>query len=143
MKFRPGVVPQWPSSRGLMCLSVERLLQQRIVEQIDLADRQIVGGAPPGVDQLRFFGRSEWGVGALACRSACDSSWCFIEQTPRMARDHQVLIGRDDPGRDREPELRAAARRRHWQLRRALYRAIARPGTREHGCRRRARRFRP
>ena len=32
----------------------QRLAQQRIVEEIDLADRQIVGGAPVGVDQLEF-----------------------------------------------------------------------------------------
>ena len=50
MKFSPGVVPQWPSKRGLMCASFQRLLQQRIVEQIDLPDREIVGGAPIGVD---------------------------------------------------------------------------------------------
>ena len=31
-------------------LQRERLLQQRIVEEIDLPDRQVVGGAPPGVD---------------------------------------------------------------------------------------------
>ena len=28
----------------------QRLLQQRIVVEIDLADRQIVGGAPVGID---------------------------------------------------------------------------------------------
>ena len=30
----------------------ERLDEQRIVQQIDLADRQVVGRAPVGVDQL-------------------------------------------------------------------------------------------
>ena len=50
MKFWPGVVPQWPSSRGLMCSSLQRLAQQRIVEQINLPDGQIVGGPPVGVD---------------------------------------------------------------------------------------------
>ena len=54
MKFSPGVVPQWPSRRGLMCSLLERLLQQRIVEQVDLADRQIVRRAPVGVDQSAF-----------------------------------------------------------------------------------------
>ena len=29
---------------------LERLAQQRVVEQVDLADGQVVGGAPPGVD---------------------------------------------------------------------------------------------
>ena len=32
----------------------QRLAQQRVVEEIDLADRQVVGGAPVGVDQLEF-----------------------------------------------------------------------------------------
>ena len=35
-------------------LLLERLAQQRIVEQIDLADGQIVGGAPVGVDERAF-----------------------------------------------------------------------------------------
>ena len=49
MKFSPGVVPQWPSSRGLMCSSCERLAQQRVVEQVDLPDGEVVGGPPVGV----------------------------------------------------------------------------------------------
>ena len=35
---------------------LQRLAQQRIVVEIDLADRQIVGGAPVGVDQAQFVG---------------------------------------------------------------------------------------
>ena len=35
-------------------LLLERLAQKRIVEQVDLADGQIVGGAPVGVDQRAF-----------------------------------------------------------------------------------------
>ena len=31
-------------------LERQRLAQQRVVEQVDLADREVVGGAPPGVD---------------------------------------------------------------------------------------------
>ena len=42
-------------------LLLERLAQQRVVEQIDLADGQIVGGAPVGVDErgvfIRQYGR--------------------------------------------------------------------------------------
>ena len=52
MKFRPGVVPQWPSSRGLTCSGSQRLAQQRIVEQIDLADREVVRRAPVGVEPI-------------------------------------------------------------------------------------------
>ena len=36
-------------------LLLERLAQQRVVEQIDLADGQIVGGAPVGVDERGFL----------------------------------------------------------------------------------------
>ena len=46
MKLRPGEVPQWPSRRGLMCSDAQRLAQQRVVLQIDLADGQVVGGVP-------------------------------------------------------------------------------------------------
>jgi hypothetical protein len=53
MKLRPGVVPQWPPR--LYVLELERLLEQRIVEQIDLSDGEIVGGPPPGVDQFEFM----------------------------------------------------------------------------------------
>ena len=56
MKLSPGVVPQWPSRRGLTCSRLQRLAQQRVVEQVDLPDRQVVGGAPVGVDQLEGFG---------------------------------------------------------------------------------------
>jgi len=49
MKFCPGVVPQWPSS---MCFTIrqrQRPLQQRIVEKVKSADREVVRGAPVGV----------------------------------------------------------------------------------------------
>ena len=43
-----------PEKARLDVLLLERLTQQRIVEQIDLADGQIVGGAPVGVDERAF-----------------------------------------------------------------------------------------
>ena len=36
---------------GLDVLGRERLAQQRVAEQVDLPDREVVRGAPPGVDQ--------------------------------------------------------------------------------------------
>ena len=54
MKFRPGVVPQWPSSRGLTCSALSGSSEQRIVEQIDLADREIVGRAPVAVYEFEL-----------------------------------------------------------------------------------------
>jgi hypothetical protein len=35
---------------GLDVLEPERLPQQRVVQQVDLTDRQVIGGAPVGVD---------------------------------------------------------------------------------------------
>ncbi len=46
-----------PQESRLDVLLLERLAQQRIVEQIDLADRQIIGGPPVGVDQRGFVFR--------------------------------------------------------------------------------------
>jgi hypothetical protein len=46
-----------PQEARLDVLEFKRFFQQRIVEQVDLPDRQVVCGAPPGVDATRFFGR--------------------------------------------------------------------------------------
>ena len=88
MKFCPGVVPQWPSSRGLMCCRLQRLAQQRIVEQIDLTDGQIVRGAP-----VRVHARQEIGVdrGVTRQREKCVCG----------ARDHHLFVCRNDADHDR------------------------------------------
>ena len=39
-----------PEQPRLHLLGDQRLAQQRVVEQVDLPDREVVGGAPPGVD---------------------------------------------------------------------------------------------
>ena len=51
-----------PEEARLDVLLLERLAQQGIVEQVDLTDRQIVGGAPIGVDE-RSFGFRQRGSG--------------------------------------------------------------------------------
>jgi len=38
---------------GLDVFAPERLPQQRVVEQVDLSDRQVVGGAPVGVELVQ------------------------------------------------------------------------------------------
>ena len=43
-----------PEEARLDVLLLERLTQQGIVEQIDLTDRQIIGGAPVSVDERAF-----------------------------------------------------------------------------------------
>ena len=44
-------------------LERQRLAQQRVVEQVDLADREVVGGAPPRVDALQLVARERLGHG--------------------------------------------------------------------------------
>jgi hypothetical protein len=39
---------------GLDVLDRQRLAQQRVVEQVDLADREVVGGTPVRVQKLQF-----------------------------------------------------------------------------------------
>ena len=56
MKFSPGTVPKWPSSRGLTWSWREWLAQQRVGEQIDLADGKVIGGAPPRIHGGQFGG---------------------------------------------------------------------------------------
>jgi len=51
---RRATVPEQPR---LDVREPERLAQQRVVEQIDLAAGQIVGGAPVRVDPLKRFRR--------------------------------------------------------------------------------------
>ena len=48
---------------GLDVIQGQRLLQQRIVEQIDLAHRKIVRGPPPGIHQAQFLLRERIGGG--------------------------------------------------------------------------------
>jgi hypothetical protein len=41
-----------PQQTGLDVLRPERLGQQRIFPQIDHPDRQVIGGTPPGIEEL-------------------------------------------------------------------------------------------
>jgi hypothetical protein len=45
-----------PEQARLHVLAVERLAQQRVVEQVDLADGQVVGGAPVRIEPLGVVG---------------------------------------------------------------------------------------
>ena len=55
-----------PQKTRLDVLLLERLTQQRIVEQVDLADGKIVGGAPVGVDK-RALGFRQRAFGLRQC----------------------------------------------------------------------------
>ena len=51
----PGEVPQWPSSRGLMCCGACTAVRRNSASspQVDLPDRQVIGGAP--IANATFF----------------------------------------------------------------------------------------
>src|SRR5262249_21333689 len=49
--------PPVPEQPGLHVLLGQGLLEQRIVVEIDLADRQVVGCSPIGVDEIEFLVR--------------------------------------------------------------------------------------
>jgi hypothetical protein len=49
---RRSPVPEEPGLDVLLC---ERLLEQRVVVEIDLTDRQVVGGAPVPIHQCPLF----------------------------------------------------------------------------------------
>ena len=56
MKFNPGVVLQWPSSL-VDVLDPQRFPQQEVRIEIDLPDRDVVGGSPVCMDLPQFFRR--------------------------------------------------------------------------------------
>ena len=60
MKFWPGVVPQCPSSMCLMSVSASGRFSSGLSIEINLADRQIVGGTPVGVHFVQQIGRQRF-----------------------------------------------------------------------------------
>jgi ABC-type Na+ transport system ATPase subunit NatA len=54
-----GRRPEMTQQARLDVLGPQRLLEERVGEQVDLADREIVRGAPVGVNQVELSGR-EW-----------------------------------------------------------------------------------
>ena len=58
---------------GLDVRGLQRLAQQRVVEQIDLADRKVVGRAPVGIDAIDEFGDHRHASTRLACTDVITS----------------------------------------------------------------------
>ena len=58
MKFWPGRRAPVSEQHVLDVRERQRPLQQRIVVEIDLADRQIVGGAPVGIHLMHELGET-------------------------------------------------------------------------------------
>ena len=69
-QVQPGRRAPVPEQSRLDVLGAQRLAQQRVVEQVDLADGQVVRGPPVRVDRLELArrrsgrGRRRWGHGA-------------------------------------------------------------------------------
>ena len=91
MKFSPGVVPQCPSSRGFDVVGDEIAPEQGVVQQVDLADGQVVRGPPPGVDVVELLGRERWACWSLESVSGqpyrSQRTPCAGAHAARRARD--------------------------------------------------------
>ena len=87
-----------PEQARLDVLERERLLQQRIVVEVDLSDRQVVGGAPVRVD-LAKFGACQ-GVSIAQSWLTIPSMLSRSSSPEHRAGDHQFFVGADDPHGD-------------------------------------------
>src|SRR5207302_2006510 len=66
-----GRRPPVTEEPGLDLVGTQRLAQQRVVEQVDLSHRQVVGGAPPCVNTTRIvIGQRDRGGGGGAGNGA-------------------------------------------------------------------------
>ena len=61
-------------------LRLQRFLQQRIIQQIDLTDRQIVGGAPVTVHQVQVVGICQLIVRSCRCHPDFSGPGLHINQ---------------------------------------------------------------
>ena len=95
MKFCPGVVPQCPRQHVLHIRERQRPFQERVVVQVDLADRQIVRGAPVGIHLVQKIGRESVGAHWLRLPNRAE-----MENAGDRARDHDLLVSADDPHLD-------------------------------------------
>ena len=75
---------------------LERPAQQRVVEQVDLADAQVVGGPPVGVDEAELFGRkrSAGGRRRSSCRAAVSHGCVSCRVAPARPRGVEPGFGR-------------------------------------------------
>ena len=77
---------------------LERLLQQRIVVEINLADREVVRRAPPGVQLVQQFAGLLflWFQGSVLLFSPFVHH-AVVENAAYRARNHQLFIRANDP----------------------------------------------
>ena len=112
-----------PEQPVLHVLRAQRLAQQRVVLQVDHAERQVVAGAPERVEAMDLLVRQRRSRGGGAC-SAEGGQGCGSFETgclrrharslrrppaplrqhlPRVAGHHQLLVRVDDPRRHPAP----------------------------------------
>src|SRR3954453_12038864 len=93
---QPGRRPEVAEQARLDVLRLEPLLQERVVEQVDLADGEVVGRAPVSVDQLellvgeRCFGGGRRHFGLLSkitstLRFSYPSNWWGVRAGTKAA----------------------------------------------------------
>jgi len=73
-EIQSGRGPPVTEQSRLHMPGLERLAQQRVVEQIDLPDRQVIRRTPPGVDASQLVGRQGHGAGSstsMTMRTSC------------------------------------------------------------------------
>ena len=109
MKFKPGRRAPMAEQARLDVLGSQRLAQQRIVEQIDLADREIVRGAPIAIDEAE-----------VAARRRRLSLICHVLADLHPAIVTNIVLARLIPGRHQTKSLRRTCCARSKALARSL-----------------------
>ena len=103
-----------PQEQLLDVLQLQRLAEQGIVAEVDLGDRQVIGGPPVGVDLAEFF-RASGRPSRLRRATSAGSSIGFdrrefvgdgwlrrpARESGRGPGDHRLFVGADDPDLDR------------------------------------------
>ncbi len=85
-EVEPGGCPPVAEQPRLDMLSPERLLQERVVEEVDLSDREVIGGPPVGVNRAELLGRERGRLGLRLLRisrrlAGRAQSWCGIHRS--------------------------------------------------------------
>src|SRR5260370_23576217 len=65
-QVEPGAGTRVTEQARLDVMGLDRLAQQRVVEQVNLADAKVVGGTPPSIDRTQLLCRKNLGNGWIA-----------------------------------------------------------------------------
>ena len=127
----PGLVPQWPSSRGLDVLGAQRLLEQHVLAQVDLRGGEIVREAAErreagevGPRPISHRGRLH---GACHTRITVTAMPRGVKETLRDRRYSGAVSRRGggvEDGRERDPR-RPMNRWHQYRVRRLTHRVVS------------------